>query len=146
MKTKDEDDKLRKAVAQLDDANDLHWLADGRPTMQAVQLFFGDGSPSREEVDAIGRLRKTPAPRQAVTPGRIVSLRFGKPFDGSDTAAGLVVKVEDDDSINVKAFAPNGGSDHTFTGVLYREVVDAMPDGADKNAARSCTWEWPARA
>lgn len=166
------------AVSKLDDADDSHWLDDGRPRMEAVEATFGDTTPTREEVDKVGRVRVLHAseannpnattavdstnagagadlspvkeqPKQSVTPGRMVTLRFPdeRPFDGATVAAGVVVNTEfDDGSINVKAFAPNGGADVTFTGVRYRPDVEAMDEGADKNAAMSCTWDWPARA
>jgi len=51
---------LADAVAQLDDANDDHWLGDGKPRMEAVEAIFGDTTPTREEVDKVGRVRKTP--------------------------------------------------------------------------------------
>lgn len=235
----DRDRALADAVAKLDDANDDHWLADGRPRMEAVEAIFGDTTPTREEVDKIGRVRLTsgnsagapstdagtgselpapasteadpnppappadpdvvaaagdgapdlPAPTEPVvptppapinsnvaegstqfrapTPGRIVKLfvpislvdsdeepkadrrqekvqRGG--FDGDEEAVGIVVKVNGDGTLNVKGFAPNGGADHTFTGVRNKAEVDAMPDGADKNAAITATWDWPPRS
>jgi hypothetical protein len=177
-------DKLREAVNKLDDADDAHWNADGTAKMEAVEAIFGDSTPTRAEVDAIGRLREAgfqksaendpnpapppaptnidnprppaPNPPATATPGRIVTLTFdpkrdaeGKPtfsFDGEHVAAAVVTRVYDDGSINVKAFAPNGGADQAFTGVRHKADVDAMPDGADKNAAMSVTWDWPARA
>lgn len=174
-------DKLRAAVAALDDGNDNHWNIDGKPNMLAVEAFFGDATPTREEVDAIGRVRNAakssaepaasslplppgvdlnppavnelppveqpPKPPATVTPCRLVMLTFdaARPFDGEVHVPGLVLKVFEDGTINVKAFAPNGGADVTVTGVHHVDDALAMPEGADRNAAMSCTWDWPPR-
>lgn len=175
-------EKLAAAVAQLDPANDDHWLADGRARVEAVEAIYGDTSPTREQVDMIGRLRNPPpappadndhvvegaeqftdpAPQTgadavftnqnvlagaaSITKGRVVFLTLAAPFDGETEVVGIVVKVAEDGSANVKAFAPNGGADMPFTGVRSTVEVDAMPDGADKNAARTATWSFPPRA
>lgn len=215
-------EKLAAAVAQLDPANDDHWLADGRARVEAVEAIYGDTSPTREQVDMIGRLRNPPpapsiveprpivsadtyaegTPERAdydlgyasgieatthvdgtvfdpadsfafkegysaqrrdgtdavftnqnvlagaasITKGRVVFLTLAAPFDGETEVVGIVVKVAEDGSANVKAFAPNGGADMPFTGVRSTVEVDAMPDGADKNAARTATWSFPPRA
>jgi hypothetical protein len=79
-----------------------------------------------------------------ITKGRIVYLTLAAPLDGETQIAAIVTQVEAT-SINARGFAPKGGSDPFFTGVMHRDDVAAMPDGADKNAAMSCTWDWPAR-
>lgn len=86
------------------------------------------------------------APVVTITPGRIVLVKPASGIDGEAGAVGIVVKVNGDDSVNVKAFSPNGGADVTYTGVRHAAEVDAMPEGADKNAAASCVWDWPPRA
>lgn len=86
------------------------------------------------------------APKVSVC--RIVMLYLDENGDGLDghfEAAGIVTLVNEDGSINVKAFAPSGGADVSYTGVKARPDVDAMEDGADKNAARAAVWDWPAR-
>lgn len=86
-------------------------------------------------------------PPQSITAGRIVALAFSSDamFDSSTSGVGIVVKVADDGSANVKAFSPDGGADGFFTGVRNADDVAAMPDGADKNAALACTWAFPPR-
>lgn len=84
-----------------------------------------------------------------ISAGRFVTLSLDEnsdaTVDGEKTCVGLVTKLLDDGSVNVRAFAGNGGSDVNFTGVRNKTEVDAMPDGADKNAARAAVWDWPAR-
>lgn len=82
------------------------------------------------------------SPSQKIGRRRIVDLYFseGHPYAES---IGLVVKVADDGALNVYAFAPDGGAPGFFTGVRNRADVAAMPDGPDKNAAQSTTWDWP---
>lgn len=84
----------------------------------------------------------------SITAGRLVVLTVAdKSLIGDDeTCVAIVARVNDDGSINVRAFSPNGGEDLFFTGVLETSKVDAMEDGADKNAAKSVTWGWPTRA
>jgi hypothetical protein len=76
---------------------------------------------------------------------RMIILTLVDPLDGETEWGGIVTKVNDDGTVNVKGLAPNGGADTFFTGVHSKADVDAMPDGADKNAAKSCVWDWPAR-
>lgn len=182
--------RLKGAVDALDDANDGHWLDDGKPRMEAVEAIFGDTSPTREEVDAIGRVRNVtfqksadpnvappadpdvvaaagdgapelppaastepdpapPAPppqvMATISKGRTVFVTLATPIEGETEIVGIVAKVNEDGSINVRGFSPGGGVDPFFSGVLPTEYVDGMVDGADKNAARSATWGWPPR-
>lgn len=165
--------RIAAAVMALDDGNDSHWLESGQPAMSAVEAIFGDTTPTRAEVAAVGRVRvnagqvggvtsgspdplppgttstptSTPAsaPTVTVTPGRIVLVKPASGIDGEAGAVGIVVKVNGDGSVNVKAFSPNGGADVTFTGVRHAAEVEAMPEGADRNAAASCVWDWPPR-
>lgn len=191
--TLDRAGEIKRAVDRLDDAEDTHWLEDGRPRMEAVELFFGDTTPTREEVEAVGRVRgeapKTiaigdpgsmpssepvadpdvvaaaeserpadpgpvltdpqPAPavaQQTVSKGRIVFLTLAEAIEGEFEIAGVVAKVNEDGSINVRGVSPGGGVDPFFSGVLPTEYVDAMIDGsAEKNGARTATWHWPPR-
>ena len=73
--------------------------------------------------------------------GSTVTANVLQPFDGETAVAAIVVKVNDDGSANLKLLAPNGGEDGFVTGVRSKAEVDAMADGADKNAAMTCTWE-----
>lgn len=210
--------RLKGAVDALDDANDGHWLDDGKPLMAAVEAIFGATSPTREEVDAIGRVRQRsdgptvaeyvaagykaanyppagyaskstaeeiaaavaaettagdveksqvaaeaqapiaapaagsitetnggPISKPLITKGRLVFVALATPIEGETEIVGIVAKVNEDGSINVRGFSPGGGVDPFFSGVLPTEYVDGMVDGADKNAARSATWGWPPR-
>jgi hypothetical protein len=163
--------KLAEAVSRLDDAVDTDWNADGSPNMAAVERLFGDTSPTRAEVDAIGRKRApsvpdtppapasvppsttapgtmmstAPPPAPTLSPGRIVFLSLADALDGDYTVVGIVVRINADGSANIRALAPNAGADRTYTGVLPTEYVANMADGADKNAALAATWDWPPR-
>lgn len=172
---------IAAAVNSLDDANDAHWTKAGLPDMKAVEAAFGDSTPTRAEVNEVGRVRATSAPSTApadapaddpdaqagsgdgtipapppgdapkaetvpvITAGRVVFLALADPLDGESVVVGIAVKINDDGSINARAFAPNGGADRTYTGVRPTEYVASMTDGADKNAALSATWSFPPR-
>lgn len=45
-------EKLARAIASLDPANDTHWTADGRPAMKAVEAAYGASDVTRADVDA----------------------------------------------------------------------------------------------
>lgn len=48
-------------------------------------------------------------------------------FDGEEMASAIVVKVNDDGSVNLKVLAPNGGADIFITGVRHRSEFDEPP-------------------
>lgn len=72
--------------------------------------------------------------------GSIVHAFHAQPIDGEGDGgvAAIVVKVNDDGSLNLRCFAPNGGADPFVTGVRRKSDVEAMEDGPDK------TRLWPA--
>lgn len=78
---------------------------------------------------------------KAPTQGRLVAAYLAE----GGQAAAMVAKVNEDGTLNLRVFAPDGGADPFFSGVLRKEDVDKMEDGADKNAAMACTWAWPER-
>lgn len=45
-------EKLARAVANLDPTNDEHWTQDGRPAMTAVERFYGSADITRKDVEA----------------------------------------------------------------------------------------------
>lgn len=83
-------------------------------------------------------------PGDQVTVGRPVLLHFteGQKFDGERLASGVIVKVCDDGTINVKAFGGNGGADATFTGVMHKSEVDAKADDDAAKHLPSWTQAW----
>jgi hypothetical protein len=85
------------------------------------------------------------ADRPAISKCRIVLVTLGAPFDGETEVVGIVVKVNDDGSINARLFAPNGGTDGFVTGARHADEVAAMPEGADRNAASAAVWAFPPR-
>ena len=60
----------------------------------------------------------------------IVTFPEDQRFDGETQAVAKVVKVLDDGSINVRAYAPNGGADQFITGVRHESTLDDLPEGA----------------
>lgn len=126
-------------------------LLAGTAVFRMMPDVAGDGSAADSSATAGATPppppEPTPAPAQKVSPGRIVQLTFGggAELDGSPTAVGIVTAVLDNGAINVRAFNPSGGADPFYTGVLQTDDVDSMPEGADKNAALSVTWDWPPR-
>jgi len=46
-------EKLKRAVAQLDPKNDGHWTKDGKPSMSAVSQFYGATDIVRADVEAV---------------------------------------------------------------------------------------------
>jgi len=46
-------ERIRAALAQLDPANNEQWCSDGKPTMEAVQAFYGSADISRSAVVAL---------------------------------------------------------------------------------------------
>jgi hypothetical protein len=49
-------------------------------------------------------------------------------FDGEMMAAAIVVKVNDDGTVNLRVFAPNGGADISVTGVHHHSEYDTPPN------------------
>lgn len=118
------------------------------PSVDNIIVADGAQKFTAAEIAANKSDTAAPEPKQKVSIGRIVIVSLDENGDGLDghfEAAGIVTLVNEDGSINVKAFAPGGGADVCYTGVKAKPDVDAMEDGADKNAARSAVWDWPAR-
>lgn len=142
---------LEEAIGQLDPTNDDHWTAAGLPSLAILKTLTGNTSLTRDEVDAIGRVRDSagttegetePAPSEPPELGAHV-LAYAPPrqegkgahdggFDGDDTAVAIVVKTYEDGSVNLKVLAPNGGADIFVTGAKQRT------DGSETVA----TWDW----
>lgn len=82
---------------------------------------------------------------QLPTPGRIVTLTVPGPgVEGVAEVAAVIAKVNDDGSINARAFSPNGGADPFFTGLKSKADHDALAE--DDPGRHLASWDWPARA
>ncbi len=143
---------IEAAVASLDDDNPDHWTQAGLPKVEVIQQLTGQTEGvNRETIDAFGRSRKVDGAddqQQASAgeqnePGDLLGSTVKvcwpgeQTFDGEQEAVGLVVKVAEDGTLNVKALAPNGGADQTITGLVSAEDHDQI---GDDDPAKNLPW------
>ena len=70
------------------------------------------------------------------TVSSVVQVTTAEPHDGAETSAAIVVKVNDDGSVNLRVFSANGGADGFLSGVKYRDLT------GDEDQPLPF-WEWP---
>jgi hypothetical protein len=95
-------EKILAAIAKLDHTNPSHWIADGSPKLEAVRLFAGDQSITREDVaaaapDAKRKTGDSDAPAGTVQPSVVSTSETeqGKPLTGADAVAAAQQRVAD---------------------------------------------------
>lgn len=106
-------------------------VAAGAPDAEAAPEANGTDSVADDDRAA----QSEPAHYEPYVAG-IVQVTTAEPHDGAEVSAAIVVKVNDDGSVNLRLFSANGGADGFLAGVNFRDLT------GDEDAPRPF-WEWP---